>query len=87
MKKSALTFQTKRDERTLKTVPVILPNPGASFVVEFIAIGQTLYARLDGQVASVQLTAQDDPDLRGESLMSIPRSSGMPTRKRHSPKF
>ncbi|MCB1242482.1 MAG: protein kinase [Verrucomicrobiales bacterium] len=69
LQKDGITFQTKLGNRTLKTVPVILPKPGSTFVLEFIAIDQTLYARLDGQLASVQLSENDDPNLRGELLI------------------
>jgi len=49
----------------LKKAPLVLPMPEQEFVLEFIAIGRTLIARLNDQTFHMQLAAGDHPDLRG----------------------
>ena len=51
----------------LKKMPLTLPKAGQEYVLEFIAVGQTLIARLDDQTVSMQLDAGDYADLRGEA--------------------
>jgi hypothetical protein len=49
----------------LKRFPMPVPQPGQEFTFAFIAIGQTLIARLDGQTVSMQLDPAENPQLSG----------------------
>jgi len=53
----------------LKRSHVKMPASGQDYLLEFIAIGQTLHAKLDGQTVSLQLPANEQTQQEGEALI------------------
>ncbi|MBK8038515.1 MAG: serine/threonine protein kinase [Verrucomicrobiaceae bacterium] len=59
----------KKPDVELKRTPLKMPAPGQDCLLEFIAIGQTLHAKLNGEIVSLELPANEQPQRQGGVLI------------------